>query len=109
MELCQFVMNFPVYVIGRAATNDSPEQITIAVLHGRPTFMVFTKTLFAERQIDQQHLTGGIHAIEEPEHLATCIRRYRNQIEVVAIDPNPAMNRGIWIEADSFLHQTESR
>ena len=108
MDFNRFLMTYPAYLIGLPPENGHLEQIAVRTVDGRPALPLFTETIHAERFMDAEGVSAGIIVVPSPVHLANVIRRYRDQLELVIIDPNPANNRAMVFEVGLFLSQLES-
>ncbi len=108
MDSDPYLMTYPAFLIGQPPTEGQSEQVAVRMVNGRPALPHFTETLFAERFMEAEGVAAGIILIPSPVQLANFIRRYRDQLELVIIDPNPANNRATAFEVGLFLSQLEA-
>ncbi len=108
MDDTTFLMCYPAFVIGHASQGGSPEQVAVRMIDGRHALPVFTETIFAERFMDAEHIPGGIFVVPSPAILLNLIRRYRDSLELVIVDPNPETGRATQFDVDVFMRGLET-
>ena len=104
----RYLMIYPAFLIGQPPEPGKPEQIAVRMVDGQSALPIFTETLLAERFMDAEGFSAGVIGVPSTEHRENFIRRYRDQLEFVLVDPNPVNNRATVLEVDSFLSQLES-